>query len=303
MDERDGLAERFETQRGRLRSVAYRMLGSLDEADDAVQEAWLRLGRIDAGEVDNLGGWLRTVVTRICLDMLRSRSSRREDLTAQEKLDHVANPARANPREEPENEALLTDSVSRALLVVLDALGPAERVAFVLHDMYAVPFDEIAPIVERTPVATKKLASRARHKVRGRPVVPASELARNRQVVSAFLAAARAGDLSAILAVLDPDVVRRADPAALPPGGATVVRGARAVAEGTAALAQRSRLAELALVEGAVGVVFAPRGRLLFALTFTVENDRIAAYEVIADPVRLRRIRLAVLDWPAKDLS
>ncbi|MFB6712785.1 MULTISPECIES: sigma-70 family RNA polymerase sigma factor [unclassified Streptomyces] len=296
MDERDGLAERFETQRGRLRAVAHRMLGSLDEADDAVQEAWLRLGRIDAGEVDNLGGWLRTVVTRICLDMLRSRSSRREDLTAQETLDHVANPARANPGEDPEDEALLTDSVSRALLVVLDALGPAERVAFVLHDMYAVPFDEIAPIVERTPVATKKLASRARHKVRGRPVVPASELARNRQVVSAFLAAARAGDLGAILAVLDPDVVRRADPAALPPGGATVVRGARAVAEGTAALAQRSRLAELALVDGAVGVVVAPRGRLLFALTFTVENDRIASYEVIADPVRLRRLRLAVLD-------
>ncbi|MFJ9682689.1 sigma-70 family RNA polymerase sigma factor [Streptomyces sp. NPDC101194] len=296
MDERDGLAERFETQRGRLRAVAHRMLGSLDEADDAVQEAWLRLCRIDAGEVDNLGGWLRTVVTRICLDMLRSRSSRREYLTAQETLDHVANPARANPGEDPEGEALLTDSVSRALLVVLDALGPAERVAFVLHDMYAVPFDEIAPIVERTPVATKKLASRARHKVRGRPVVPASELARNRQVVSAFLAAARAGDLGAILAVLDPDVVRRADPAALPPGGVTVVRGARAVAEGTAALAQRSRLAELALVDGAVGVVVAPRGRLLFALTFTVENDRIAAYDVIADPVRLRRLRLAVLD-------
>ncbi|MFG2629063.1 sigma-70 family RNA polymerase sigma factor [Streptomyces sp. NPDC048473] len=293
MDERDGLAERFETQRGRLRAVAYRMLGSPDEADDAVQEAWLRLGRVDAGDVDNLAGWLRTVVTRICLDMLRSRRTRREDLTVQEVLDQVSNPAQGSP---PEDEALLADSVSRALLVVLDTLGPAERVAFVLHDMYAVPFDQIAPIVKRTPVATKKLASRARHKVQGSPVVPAAELVRHRQVVSAFLAAARAGDLTAILAVLAPDVVRRADPAALPPGGATEVRGARAVAEGTAALARRSQLAELALVDGAVGVVVAPRGRLLFALTFTVEDDRIAEYDVIADPARLRRLHLAVLD-------
>ncbi|MFE4334404.1 sigma-70 family RNA polymerase sigma factor [Streptomyces sp. NPDC056831] len=293
MDERDGLAERFETQRGRLRAVAYRMLGSLDEADDAVQEAWLRLGRVDADDVDNLAGWLRTVVTRICLDMLRSRRTRREDLTEQEVLDQLSNPSQGSP---PEDEALLAESVGRALLVVLDTLSPAERVAFVLHDMYAVPFDRIAPIVERTPVATKKLASRARHKVQGSPVVSAAELARHRQVVSAFLAAARVGDLTAILAVLAPDVMRRADPAALPPGGATEVRGARAVAEGTAALARRSRLAELALVDGAVGVVVAPYGRLLFALTFAIEDDRIAEYDVIADPARLRRLHLAVLD-------
>lgn len=292
MDEREALAERFEAQRGRLRAVAHRMLGSLDEADDAVQEAWLRLCRVDAGEVDNLAGWLRTVVTRICLDMLRSRRSRKENLTEQQVLDHVTDPARGSL---PEDEALLADSVSRALLVVLDTLEPVERIAFVLHDMFAVPFSQIAPLVERTPVATKKIASRARHKARGTPVVPAAELARQRQVVSAFLDAARAGDLTAILAVLAPDVVRRADPVAVPPGGVAEARGAQAVAEGTAALARRSQLAELALVNGAVGVVVAPRGRLLFALTFTIEDDRITAYDVIADPARLRRLGLAVL--------
>lgn len=292
MDEREALAERFEAQRGLLRAVAHRMLGSLDEAEDAVQEAWLRFCRVDAGEVDNLAGWLRTVVTRICLDMLRTRRSRKEDLAEQEVLDQVAKSAQGSP---PEDEALLADSVSRALLVVLDTLEPVERIAFVLHDMFAVPFSEIAPVVERTPVATKKIASRARHKVRGTPVVPAAELARHRQIVSAFLAAARAGDLTAVLAVLAPDVVRRADPVAVPPGGAATARGARAVAEGTAALAHRSRLAELALVNGTVGVVVAPRGRLLFALTFTIEDDRITEYDVIADPARLRRLDLAVL--------
>jgi RNA polymerase sigma factor (sigma-70 family) len=293
VDERDGLAERFQAQRGQLRAVAYRMLGSLSEADDAVQEAWLRLDRVDARDVDNLAGWLRTVVTRICLDMLRSRRSRREDLTGQQVPDDVSGPAQGS---HPEDAALLADSVSRALLVVLDTLDPAERIAFVLHDMFAVPFDQIAPIVERTPVATKKLASRARHKVQGTPVVPAAELARHRQVVSAFLAAARAGDLSAILAVLAPDVVRRADPAAVPPGGAAEVRGARAVAEGTAALARRSQFAELALVNGTVGVVMAPDGRLLIALTFTIKDDKIIEYDVIADPARLQQLDLAVLN-------
>ncbi|MEU9095564.1 sigma-70 family RNA polymerase sigma factor [Streptomyces sp. NPDC048428] len=292
MDEHETLAERFEAQRGRLRAVAHRMLGSLDEADDAVQETWLRLCRVDADEVDNLAGWLRTVITRICLDMLRSRRSRREDLADQQVLDQVSAAAQGSP---PEDEAVLADSVSRALLVVLDTLEPIERITFVLHDMFAVPFRQIAPIVERTPVTAKKIASRARHKVQGTPVVPADELVRNRQVVSAFLAAARAGDLTAILAVLAPDVVRRADPVAVPPGGATEARGARAVAEGTAALAHRSQLAELALVNGTVGVVVAPRGRLLFALTFTVEDDRIAEYDVIADPARLQRLDLAVL--------
>ncbi|MFC1408941.1 sigma-70 family RNA polymerase sigma factor [Streptacidiphilus sp. N1-12] len=292
MDERDGLAERFEAHREQLRTVAHRMLGSLSEAEDAVQETWLRLERVDADQVENLGGWLRTVVTRICLDMLRSRRSRREDLAEQQEFDQVPVTARGS---HPEEEALLADSVSRALLVVLDTLEPGERIAFVLHDMFAVPFDQIAPIVERTTDATKKLASRARRKVRGTPVVPAAELARNRRVVTAFLTAARAGDLPGILDVLAPDVVRRADPAALPPGVAAVVRGARAVAEGTAALARRSQFAEPALVDGAVGVVVAPRGRLLFVLTFAIEDDRITEYEVIADPDRLRRLDLAVL--------
>jgi RNA polymerase sigma factor (sigma-70 family) len=288
----DELAEAFEAQRGRLQAVAYRMLGSPNEAEDAVQEAWLRLGRSDVGGVGNLAGWLRTVVTRICLDMLRSRSARREDLTEADVLDQISGPAGAVT---PEDRALLTDSVSRALLLVLDALEPAERVAFVLHDMFGVPFGEIAPLVERTPATAKKLASRARRKVQGTPVVPAAEIARQRQAVSAFLTAARAGDLDGVLAVLAPDVVRRSDPVVLAPGVAARVRGARAVAEGTVLLARRSQLAELALVDGEVGVVVAPRGRLLIALTFTVDNDRIAAYEVIADPARLRRLSLAVL--------
>jgi RNA polymerase sigma-70 factor (ECF subfamily) len=293
VDERDRLAERFEAQRSQLRGVAYRMLGSVSEADDAVQEAWLRLDRVDAGGVGNLPGWLRTVVTRICLDVLRSRRSRQEDLTDHQVLDQVSDSSSGG---HPEDETLLADSVSRALLLVLDTLQPAERVAFVLHDMFAVPFDQIAPIVERTPVATKKLASRARQKVQGSPVVPAAELAGHRQVVSAFLAAARAGDLAGILAVLAPEVVRRADPAALPVGAAAEVRGARAVAEGTVALAGRSRLAELALVNGAVGVIVAAGGRLLLALTFSIKNNKIAGYDVIADPARLRQLDLAVLN-------
>jgi RNA polymerase sigma factor (sigma-70 family) len=292
MDELDRLAERFEAERGQLRSVAYRMLGSVNEADDAVQEAWLRLGRVDASQLDNLDGWLRTVVTRICLDLLRARRSRLEDPAGTAGLDHLPDPARGS---HPEEQAVLADSVSRALLVVLDTLEPAERIAFVLHDMFAVPFVQIAPMVERTPVATKKLASRARHKVQGTPVLPAAELARHRQVVTAFLGAARAGDLAAIRAVLAPDVVRRSDPAALPPGAAVEVRGADAVAEGTVALARRSQFAELALVNGAVGVVVVPDGRLMAALTFAVEDGRIVAYEVIADPARLRRLDLAIL--------
>ncbi|HSA52993.1 MAG TPA: sigma-70 family RNA polymerase sigma factor, partial [Yinghuangia sp.] len=210
-NDRDRLAELFEAHRDGLRAVAYRMLGSREEAEDAVQEAWIRLGRSHADSVDNLPGWLRTVVTRICLDMLRSRRSRREDPADSDEFDQVPDTGRTGG---PEDQALLADAVSRALLVVLDTLTPAERVAFVLHDMFAVPFDQIAPLVERSPAAAKKLASRARHKVQGTPVVPTAELARHRAVVEAFLAAARAGDLAAVLAVLAPDVVRRADPAA-----------------------------------------------------------------------------------------
>jgi len=297
MDERDRLAERFEEQRGQLRAIAYRMLGSRAEAEDAVQESWLRLASIDARDVDNLPAWLRTVVTRICLDMLRSRSARREDLTHELPDGFRPDPRdrAARPGGDPEEEALLSDSVSRALLVVLDTLTPAERIAFVLHDMFAVPFGQIAPIVERTPATTKKLASRARQKVQGVPAVPAAELARQRQVVEAFLTAARAADLAGVLSVLDPDVVRRADKAALPPGVPVVVRGARAVAEGTLFMSARARLAELTLIDGRVGAIVALRGRLWIALTFTVTDGKITEYTVVADPVRLRNLDIAML--------
>lgn len=293
MDEQHRLAERFETHRSHLRAVAYRMLGSLSDADDAVQEAWLRLSRVDSSTVENLAGWLTTVVSRVCLDMLRSRTSRREEPVGQQVPDPVQG---AGDGSGPEPEALLVDSVGRALLVVLDTLAPAERVAFVLHDMFAVPFDRIAPLVERSPVTTKKLASRARHKVQGTPAVPAADLARQRKAVDAFLAASRGGDLDALLAVLAPDVVRRADPAALPPGAPTEVRGAHSVAEGTLVFGRRARFAAPALVNGTVGIVVAPRGRLLLALTLTVEGEKVTEYEVIADPARLRQLDLAVLD-------
>jgi RNA polymerase sigma-70 factor (ECF subfamily) len=302
VDERDRIAERFEEQRGQLSAVAYRMLGSHGEAEDAVQEAWLRLGRVDPAAVDNLPGWLRTVVTRICLDMLRSRRARCEELTGQLPEDFTLARGPALPggpdRQDgdPEQEALLADSVSHALLVVLDTLDPAERIAFVLHDMFAVPFAQIAPILERTPAATKKLGSRARQKVQGAPAVPAALLARQRRVVSAFLAAARNGDLAGVLSVLAPDVVSRADPAALPPGVPAVVRGAQAVAERTVLFAARSRLAELALVNGAVGLIVAPEGQLWLALTFTVEGDKVTEYTVVAAPGRLSQLSLAVLE-------
>ncbi|MDG4863771.1 sigma-70 family RNA polymerase sigma factor, partial [Streptomyces sp. T-3] len=217
-DAQDDLARRFEEQRGPLWGVAYRMLGSRAEADDAVQEAWLRLGRSDAAGVENLAAWLRTVVSRICLDLLRARTSRREEPAGE------LVPDRAREDGDPEEEALLVDSVGRALLVVLDTLGPAERVAFVLHDMFAVPFDQIAPIVDRTTVTTKKLASRARLKVQGTPARPAAALDVQRQVVEAFLTASREGDFEALVTVLAPGVVRRADAAALPAGAAPVAR-------------------------------------------------------------------------------
>jgi RNA polymerase sigma factor (sigma-70 family) len=288
MNAYEALAERFESQREQLRQVAFRMLGSLSEADDAVQEAWLRLSRSDVSGIDNLEAWLRTVVSRLCLDALRARASRRED-----PLDwHVP-----EQREDatPDQEAELVDSVGRAMLVVLDRLAPAERVAFVLHDLFAVPFDQIAPVVDRTPVATKKLASRARHRVRGADPVPSTELVRHRRVVEAFLAAAREGDIQALLTVLAPDVVRRADPATLPPGRKPVVRGADGVVRETLVLGKRAKFAAPALVNGAVGVVVAPGGQLLLVLTITVRDDRITEYDVIAAPARLRRLELAVL--------
>ncbi|WP_329571643.1 sigma-70 family RNA polymerase sigma factor [Kitasatospora sp. NBC_01266] len=292
MDQQEILADRFEAERGPLRAVAFRMLGSAAEAEDAVQEAWLRLSRAEADQIQNLAAWLRTVVSRVCLDLLRSRAARREELVDQPTADRVAE---ATDGGDPEHEALLLDSVGRALLVVLDRLGPAERVAFVLHDLFAVPFDQIAPIVERTPVAAKKLASRARQRVQGTPAAPPTELARQRRVVEAFLAASRGGDLDTLLALLAPDVVRRADPAALPAGGAQLVRGALEVARGTLVFGRRARFAAVALVDGAVGLVVAPHGRLLLTLTFTTEDDLITGYQVIADPARLRGLELAVL--------
>ncbi|MBD2897554.1 putative ECF RNA polymerase sigma factor SigI [Actinomadura sp. RB99] len=277
------LAERFDECRGHLRAVAYRMLGSLDEADDAVQETWLRASRAGAGDVANLPGWLTTIAGRICLDMLRSRRRRGEDPGGLHGLD---GPERAGG--DPEEEAVLADSVGLAMLVVLDRLGPAERVAFVLHDLFAVPFAEIAGIVERTPETTKKLASRARQRVHGSPSVPAADLARQREAVSAFLAASRSGDMDALLAVLAPDAFRRAE-------GAAEVRGARRIAGETLANPVRARNARLALVDGAVGVVVAPRGRLAAVLQVAVEDGRIAGFTVISDPARLHRLRLALL--------
>ena len=275
-------AERFEAHRGQLRAVAYRMLGSASEADDAVQEAWLRLGRADA--VDNLESWLRTVVSRICLDMLRVRKARRED-----PIDWHA------PVEplDPEREAVLVDEVGRAMLVVLDRLTPAERVAFVLHDLFSMPFDEIAPVVDRTAVATKKLASRARQRVRG--AQPRAGLDKQREVVEAFLAASRTGDLQALLAVLAPDVVRRADAIALPPGRKTLVAGRDAVAQEMLVLGKRANDAEPVLVNGSVGAVVAPYGQLRMVLAITVVDGLVTAYDVIADPSRLRETELELV--------
>ncbi|MEU6432300.1 sigma-70 family RNA polymerase sigma factor [Microbispora sp. NPDC046973] len=298
MGEHDGLAELFETHRPHLRAVAHRMLGTGGEADDAVQETWLRLSRSDVGAVANLGAWLTTVVSRVSLDMLRARAARREEAAPYDRVRdaQAVDGAVWDGAGDPEQEAVLADSVGRALLVVLDTLAPAERVAFVLHDVFGVPFDQIGPIVGRSPVAAKKLASRARHRLRGRPETAGAEAARHRRVVDAFLTASREGDMDALMTVLAPGVVRRADPAALPPGAPAVVRGARAVARETVVLGRRARFAEPALVNGAVGVVVAPRGRLLLALALTVEGERIAEIEVVADPARLRALDLALLD-------
>jgi RNA polymerase sigma-70 factor (ECF subfamily) len=289
------LAEQFDRSRGQLRAVAFRMLGSADEADDAVQEAWLRASRVDTTAIVNVTGWLTTIVGRVCLDMLRTRARRREESTEAADLERLV----ARDAADPEAEAVLADSVGLALLVVIDTLGPAERIAFVLHDLFAVPFDEIAGVVDRSPAAAKKLASRARRRVHGTTATPPADLDRQRKVVEAFLAASRAGDLGALLAVLDPDVVRRADPAALRGGAATEARGARTVAEETLTNTGRARFARPALVDGAVGIVVAPRGRLLFVLEVVVVGERIAEIEVVAAPDRLRRRRLAVLDVAA----
>jgi RNA polymerase sigma-70 factor (ECF subfamily) len=299
MPERDVLATEFEQNRAHLRAVAYRMLGSLSEADDAVQESWLHVSRSGTAGVKNLGGWLTTVVARVCLDMLRSRRARREepldDQPAEPAPAHLPFPLHSAGGD-PEQEALLADSVGPALLVVLEELAPAERLAFVLHDMFAVPFDEIAPIVGRSPAAARQLASRARRRVQGSPSVPDADPTRQRELVSAFLAASRDGDFDALLAVLDPDVVLRADRATVPAGRPTLLRGAENVVRGALAGSGRSRFAQAALVNGAVGIVLAPGGQLTIALTFSFGRGKITEIEVIADPERLRELDVAVLD-------
>jgi RNA polymerase sigma factor (sigma-70 family) len=283
------LAERFEEQRGHLRAVAYRMLGSVAEADDAVQEAWLRLSRAGADDVANLAGWLTTVTGRICLDMLRSRTARRED-----PLDaHLPDPVISYyDGTDPEREALTADAVGLALLVVLETLTPAERLAFVLHDLFGVPFNEIGTIVGRTPEAARMLASRARHRVRSGAVGPDADLGRQREVVDAFLAAARAGDFAALLELLDPDVVLRADVgAAAPAGFAPLIRGAAEVAGRALLFSQPGAVSQPVLVNGAAGLLARRNGRLAAVLGFTVTNGKIVEIEVLADPARLARLR------------
>jgi RNA polymerase sigma factor (sigma-70 family) len=293
MDEHDWLAERFEEHRGHLRAVAYRMLGSVSEADDAVQEAWLRLSRSDPKAIENLGGWLTTVVARVSLNVLRSRRTRRE-----EPLEvHVPEPiVSAADGVDPEHEALLADSVGLALLVVLETLDPAERLAFVLHDMFAVPFDEIAPMVGRTPAAARQLASRARRRVRGAAPAPDADLTRQREVVDAFFAAARGGDFDALVAVLDPDVVLRSDGGTRRPGATIEVHGAEKVARRAMTFARLSPYVRPALINGAAGVVVAPRGVPFSIMGFTVAGGRIVAIDSLADPERLRELDLTVLD-------
>jgi RNA polymerase sigma factor (sigma-70 family) len=294
VDKSEWLAERFEQNRTRLRAVAYRMLGSLSEADDAVQETWLRLSRSDISGVENLRGWLTTVVARVCLDMLRSRKSRGEaPLDA-----HVPEPiVSREDRFDPEHQALLADSVGLALLVVLETLAPAERLAFVLHDMFAVSFGEIAAIVGRSPTAARQLASRARRRVQGSATVPDADVTRQREVVDAFLAAARGGDFDALLAVLDPDVLVRTDRGAVPPGAWKEVRGARAVAEQALTFSKLVPFAQPVLVNGAAGIVgWLPDGRPFSVMGFTIRRGKIVEIDVLADSARLRHLDLAVLD-------
>ena len=286
MDEHAWLAERFEANRAHLRAVAYRMLGSSSEAEDAVQEAWLRLNRADTAAVENLGGWLTTVVARVSLDMLRSRKSwREESLDMRPELDAAI--------DDPEEHAVLADSVGHALLVVLEALAPAERVAFVLHDMFAVPFEDIAPIVGRTPAAARQLASRARRRVQGASVGADADRDRKREIVDAFLAASRGGDFEALLAVLDPDIVVRADGAAVAMGAAAEVRGAAAVAN---TFFGRARAARRAVVNGGAGLAWAPGGRPRVVFDFTIAAGRIVAIDLLADAERLQQLDVKILD-------
>ena len=293
MSDDNWLAEQFEAHRARLRSVGYRMLGSLSEADDAVQEAWLRLTRAGASGVENLGGWLTTVVARVCLDLLRSRSARREEPLNVHLPDPIVSPEDEN---RPDHEALLADSVGLALIVVLETLAPAERLAFVLHDMFAMPFEEIAPLVGRSSAAARQLASRARRRVRGAAKPSDADVGGQRKVVDAFLTAARGGDLKALLAVLDPDVVVRADHGAVASGASGELRGARVVAEQALAFSSFVQRAQPVRVNGCAGIVgWLPNGQPFSVMAFTISRGKIAEINVLADPVRLRRLNLTAV--------
>jgi len=291
MTQSDWLVKQFNENRSRLRAVAYRMLGSLAEADDAVQETWLRLSGSDTDAIQNLSGWLTTVVGRVCLDMLRSRKLRGElPLGA-----HVPEPiVSRKDRLDPEHEVLLADSIGLALLTVLEAVPPAERLAFVLHDMFSVPFEEIAPVLGRSPVAVRQLASRARRRLQGVRTTPDSDLRKQREVVDAFLAAAREGDFESLVAVLDPDVVLRADRGAIPPGASRIIHGARDVAKNALMFSKMGGYARPALVNGAAGIVgFDTHGRPFSVMGFTVANRKIVSIDILADPERLRELDLS----------
>ena len=289
MDERKWLAERFEEQRPRLRAVAYRMLGSLSEAEDAVQDAWLRLSGTAHGDVDDLGAWLTTVVARIALNMLRSRKTRSETHVPEPIIDRADGTS-------PEHGALLANTIGLALLVVLETLAPAERVAFVLHDIFGMPFEEIAPIVERTPEAARQLASRARRRVHERRATPDADVEVQRSVVDAFVAAARDGDFHGLVAVLDPEVVLRADAGAMPGGGSTEVRGAENVARRAQSFSRLGLLRVPVLVNGAPGLVCMLDGKPFSIMAFTVRGGKIAEIDILRDPERLKQLDLAVLD-------
>lgn len=290
MNTDDWLAQRFEERRPQTRAVALRMLGSVSEAEDAVQETWLRLSRIDSDGIDNLGGWLTTVVSRVCLDMLRSRASRREEPAGAQFAEAIGN---RDDEGDPEHEALLADAVGPALQVVLDTLAPAERLAFVLHDVFAVPFDEVGTILARSPNAAKQLASRARRRVRGSTRVANTDLSRQRAVVDAFLVASRSGDLDQLVAVLDPDIVLRADPTAVRMGSLQEVRGAAAVAK---VFSGRAVGARPALVDGIVGVTWAPGGRARVVWDITITGDKISRIDTVADVASLTEVDLVILD-------
>jgi RNA polymerase sigma factor (sigma-70 family) len=291
MDESPWLAQQFENNRGHLRGVAYRMLGSLSEADDAIQETWLRLSRSDADKIQNLSGWLTTVVARVCLDMLRSRTARAEESLETQPTSVTNKPS----TRDPEQETLLADSVGVALLVVLDRLNPHERLAFVLHDVFGVSFEEIAAIIDRTPEAARQLASRARRRVQTKETDASANLSEQRKVVDAFLTALEKRDFEGLIAVLDPDVVVHIDEAAGHPGAPREIRGARNWAQGAVAFSQMARFAQAALVDGSVGIVFAPDGKLSRVLRVTIADGKIVRADILADPARLRELDVGVL--------